>query len=238
MAPLIRNKLLNILSRPDLALLEPHLEPVELPQRRSFEKPGKPIDEVCFPNTAVASVVATQGDLQVEIGLIGCEGMTGTPLVLGTDRPAHATFIQIAGEGLRMPARELRTAMDQSTTLRATFMKYVQVLVVQTAHTAIANSVGKLHERLARWLLMAHDRVETDKLVLTHEFLSIMLAVRRAGVTEAVGKLEEQGLITCSRGVVTVLDRKGLQKAAGQFYGKPEAEYRRLLSSTAMASAP
>jgi CRP-like cAMP-binding protein len=229
MAPQIRNKLLNILSPSDLALLQPHLEPVELPQRRYFEKPNKPIEEVCFPHTAVASVVAAQGDLQVEIGLIGCEGMTGTPLVLGTDRPAHATFIQIAGQGLRMPASDLRAAMDHSTTMRATFMKYVQVLVVQTAHTAIANSVGKLHERLARWLLMAHDRVETDKLVLTHEFLSIMLAVRRAGVTEAVGKLEEKQLIACSRGVVTVLNRKGLEKTAGTFYGTPEREYRRLV---------
>ena len=128
-----------------------------------------------------------------------------------------------------MPASDLRAAMDHSTTMRATFMKYVQVLVVQTAHTAIANSVGKLHERLARWLLMAHDRVETDKLVLTHEFLSIMLAVRRAGVTEAVGKLEEEELIACSRGVVTVLNRKGLEKTAGTFYGTPEREYRRLI---------
>jgi CRP-like cAMP-binding protein len=155
--------------------------------------------------------------------------MTGTPLVLGTDRPAHATFIQIAGQGLRMPASDLRAAMDHSTTMRAMFMKYVQVLVVQTAHTAIANSVGKLHERLARWLLMAHDRVDADKLVLTHEFLSIMLAVRRAGVTEAVGKLEEKELIACRRGVVTVLDRKGLEKTAGTFYGTPEREYRRLV---------
>jgi CRP-like cAMP-binding protein len=237
MAPRIRNKILNILSPSDLALLQPHLEPADLPQRRYFEKPNKPIDEVCFPYTAVASLVAAQGDLQVEIGLIGCEGMTGAPLVLGTDRPAHATFIQIAGEGLRMPASKLRTAMDQSTTLRATFMRYVQVLMVQTAHTAIANSVGKLHERLARWLLMAHDRVETDKLVLTHEFLSIMLAVRRAGVTEAVGKLEDEELITCSRGVVTILNRKGLEQVAGTFYGKPEAEYRRLMSSIATSSA-
>src|SRR3954470_14770757 len=187
--PRIRNRLLKTLSPSDLALLQPSLIAAELPQRHHFEKPNKPIDEICFPTTAVASVVATQGDLQVEVGLIGCEGMTGTPLVLGTDRPAHATFVQIAGQGLRMSASDLRAAMDHSTTMRATFMKYVQVLVVQTAHTAIANSVGKLHERLARWLLMAHDRVEKDKLVLTHEFLSIMLAVRRAGVTQAVGQI-------------------------------------------------
>jgi CRP-like cAMP-binding protein len=227
--PRIRNRLLKFLSPSDLALLQLSLAPVELPQRHYFEKPNKPIEEVCFPETAVASVVAAQGDLQVEVGLIGCEGMTGTPLVLGSDRTTHATYIQIAGEGLRMPASALRAAIDQSPTMREAFLKYVQVLVVQTAHTAIANSVGRLHERLARWLLMAHDRVGKDRLVLTHEFLSIMLAVRRAGVTEAVNELENKRLISCTRGVVTVLNRKGLEEVAGKFYGTPEAEYRRLM---------
>jgi hypothetical protein len=146
----IRTKLLNILPSSDLALLQPHLVPVELPLRHYIEKPNKPIDEVCFPETAVASVVATQGDLQVEIGLIGCEGMTGTSLLLGAERPVNATFVQIAGQGLRMPTSELRSAVDKSPTMRNTFMKYVQVLVTQTAHTAVANSVGKLQERLAR----------------------------------------------------------------------------------------
>jgi CRP-like cAMP-binding protein len=228
--PRIRNKLLKILAPSDLALLLPSLTPVELPQRRYFERPNKPIEEICFPETAVVSIVAVQGLLQVEIGLIGCEGMTGTSMVLGTDRPAHATFVQIAGEGLRIRAADLREAMDKSPTMRATFMKYMQVLVVQTAHTAVANSVGKLHERLARWLLMAHDRVEEDTLVLTHDFLSIMLAVRRAGVTEAINALEEDNLITCARGVVTVLNRKGLEKVAGTLYGTPEKEYRRLVA--------
>jgi CRP-like cAMP-binding protein len=115
--------------------------------------------------------------------------------------------------------------------MRATFLRYAQVLVVQTAHTAVANSVAKLHQRLARWLLMAHDRVETDKLVLTHEFLAIMLAVRRAGVTETVNALEDKNLISCSRGVVTVLNRKGLEQVAGTFYGTPEKEYRRLVTA-------
>jgi CRP-like cAMP-binding protein len=227
--PRIRNKLLNMLSPADLELLLPSLVAAELPQRLHFERPNQRIGEVCFPETAVASVVASQGDLLVEIGLIGCEGMTGTALVLGSDRTIHGTFIQIAGDGLRMPATDFRAAMDKSPTMRETFLKYVQVLVIQTAHTAIANSVGKLHERLARWLLMAHDRVAKDKLVLTHEFLSIMLAVRRAGVTEAVNELEDKELISCSRGVVTVLNRKGLEEVAGKLYGRPEAEYRRLL---------
>jgi CRP-like cAMP-binding protein len=119
--------------------------------------------------------------------------------------------------------------MDESRTLHGLFLKYVQVFMAQTAHTAIANARAKLPERLARWLLMAHDRVPGDSLPLTHEFLSLMLAVRRAGVTEAVHDLESRELIGASRGEIVVHDRKGLEKVAGPFYGVPETEYRRLL---------
>jgi CRP-like cAMP-binding protein len=224
-----RNRLLNSLSPGDFALLEPHLASEILPQRHHFEQAGKPFDRICFPETLVASLVAKQGDLLVEVGLIGCEGMTGSAVSLGGDRSANACFVQIAGAGLLMPVVELRNAIQRSESMRLLFLKYVQVLVQQTAHTAVANSIAKLPQRLARWLLMAHDRVENDTLVLTHEFLAIMLAVRRAGVTETVNELEERGLIRCSRGVVTVLNRKGLEQLAGTFYGAPEAEYRRLL---------
>src|SRR4051812_25789330 len=202
-----RNRLLNFLSASDFALLEPNLQSVDLPQREHIERPEKEIEVVVFPETMVLYMVAKQSDLLVEIGLIGREGMTGTSLVLGSERASYATFVQIAGRGLRIPAGDLCEAIDRSATMRAQFLKYVQVLVVQTSHTAVANSVGKLHERLARWLLMAHDRVDGDQLLLTHEFLSMMLAVRRAGVTEAVHALEEKGFIRCSRGVVTVSDR-------------------------------
>jgi CRP-like cAMP-binding protein len=231
--PRIRNRLLKTLSPDDLALLTPNLALDTFPQRHYFETAGKPINRICFPETLVTSVVAKQGDLLVEIGLVGCEGMTGSAVVLGADRSINAAFVQISGDGLVIPASDLRSAMQKSESMRTTFLKFVQILVQQTGHTAIANSVAILPERLARWLLMAHDRVETNTLKLTHEFLSMMLAVRRAGVTEAVNNLQEAGLITCSRGVVQVLDRKGLEKVAGQFYGRPEAEYRRLFGSSA-----
>ena len=225
----IRNRLLRALSSDDLALLTPNLVLSSFPQRHHFETAGKPFDQVCFPETLVSSVVAKQGDLLVEIGLIGCEGMTGTAVLLGADRSINASFVQIAGQGFVIPVRDLRNALQKSESMRLIFLKFVQVLVQQTSHTAVANSIAKLPQRLARWLLMSHDRVENNTLKLTHEFLSIMLAVRRAGVTEAINELERDGLITCSRGVVQVLNRKGLEKVAGQFYGKPEAEYRRLI---------
>jgi CRP-like cAMP-binding protein len=110
------------------------------------------------------------------------------------------------------------------------FLKHVQAFSVQTAHTAVANARAKLDVWLARWLLMSHDRVQGNELALTHEFLTTMLACRRAGVTEALHLLQKDGLITVNRGQVVVLNRKGLEKRAGDFYGTPEAEYRRLLN--------
>jgi CRP-like cAMP-binding protein len=127
-----------------------------------------------------------------------------------------------------MSAVELNKAAKESETLRSTLLKYVQTFTVQTAHTAVSNAHAKVPERLARWLLMAHDRLNGDILPLTHEFLSLMLGVRRAGVTEAVQNLRAKNLIKAGRGVIEVLDRKGLEKIAGDFYGVPEQEYQRL----------
>jgi CRP-like cAMP-binding protein len=156
--------------------------------------------------------------------------MSGTTIILGNERSPNSTYIQVAGEGRSIAAKKLRAAMHESRSLHNTLLKYVQAFMSQTAHTAIANAPAKLPERLARWLLMAHDRLPGNRLALTHEFLSLMLAVRRAGVTETVHDLESRGLIEASRGEIIVLNRKGLQKIAGHFYGSPEAEYRRLMN--------
>jgi CRP-like cAMP-binding protein len=119
--------------------------------------------------------------------------------------------------------------MQASESLRGVLLRYVQVFMVQTAHTAIANARARLDTRLARWLLMAHDRVRNNNLPLTHEFLSLMLGVRRAGVTEALHSLERQKFIMISRGEIIILNRKGIERTAGTSYGTPEAEFRRLL---------
>jgi CRP-like cAMP-binding protein len=223
------NQLLQLLSAADLGLLEPNLVAVTMKLRDPFESPNKPIENIIFPDTGIASVVAKQNGAEVEIGLIGCEGMSGAAVVLGNERSANATYVQAKGEGRQISSQKLRAAMDESRSLHGLFLKYVQVFMSQTAHTAIANARAKLPERLARWLLMAHDRIPGDRLALTHEFLSLMLAVRRAGVTEAVHDLQSRELIKASRGEIVVRNRKGLEKVAGSFYGVPEAEYRRLM---------
>jgi CRP-like cAMP-binding protein len=225
------NRLLDALTPADLGLLQPNLEAVCLPLRHDLEKPNKRIDDIYFMGAGIASVVAIQpNDTRIEIGLVGCEGMTGTSVVLGNDRSPHATYIQAVGEGRRITAIELRKAMKESASLHGLLLKYVQAFMVQTAHTAIANARAKLDVRLARWVLMAHDRVAGNKLSLTHEFLSLMLGVRRAGVTEALHILESRKLIKSRRGEIIVLNRRGIEKSAGNFYGVPEAEYRRLFS--------
>jgi CRP-like cAMP-binding protein len=224
------NTLLLSLSSSDFDLLAPHLEAVTLGLRKMLEKPNKRIEDVYYPETGFASVVALQRNRkEVEVGLIGREGMTGLPIVLGNHRSPHATYIEVAGKGHSISASQLRQAMQESLSLRASLLKFVQAFGVQTSHTAICNARSKLDERLAHWLLMAQDRVQGDILPLTHEFLSVMLGVRRPGVTVALKALRERGLISYRRGEITIKDRNGVARVAGDAYGTPESEYRRLI---------
>jgi CRP-like cAMP-binding protein len=225
-----KNQLLAALSPSDLALLRPHLSTMELKLLLKMETPNKPIEDIYFMDEGIASVVAVQGGGErIEIGVVGNEGATGCAVMLGNDRSPHSTYIQVAGVGQCMSADALRKAMKVSETLRTALLNYVQAFMVQTAHTAVANAHARLPERLARWLLMAHDRLDSNILPLTHEFLSLMLGVRRAGVTEAIQSLKRKNLVNAARGVIEVLDRKGIERIAGDFYGVPEQEYQRLL---------
>jgi len=224
------NRLLNSLSTADFGLLGPNLEPLDLALRQVLETPNKRIDDVYFIDSGFASVVAIQAkQVRAEVGLIGREGMTGLPIVLGNHLSPQSTFIQAAGSGQRIDAIVLRKAINSSPSLHAALLRYVQAFMVQTTHTAVANACARLDQRLARWILMAHDRVDGNSLPLTHEFLSLMLGVRRAGVTEALHALESKGLIRSSRGAIVVRNRKGIERSAGGTYGVAEKELRRLV---------
>lgn len=227
----VRNRLLNKMSAEDWSLLAPHLELITLKERQVVEVPNKPITHVYFVETGVVSVVAVnEEDHRIEVGVIGKEGMTGVPLILGDDRAQHSAYMQIGGNGRRMPAGTFLEVLNQSASLRTLMMKSAHAFMIQTAHTALANGRAKLEERLARWLLMAHDRLNTDSVPLTHEFLAVMLGVRRAGVTVALHSFERRGLIATRRGQLTLVNRKGIEQVAGSFYGIPEAELKRLMS--------
>ena len=179
----------------------------------------------------MASIVAEQeeGD-KVEVGLFGYEGMSGTPIILGAGQSPQASMIQVNGApAIRMEAGEFTAACDRSSSLRLLLLRFVQAMNVQAASTAAANAHYALPERLARWLLMCHDRVDGDHLELTHEFMSMMLAVRRSSVTVTLHTLEATHAIRATRGVITILDRARLEEMAAESYGGPEAEYRRLI---------
>ena len=224
------NRLLAALAPTDLALLQGYFEKVTLDRRHPLEHPNRKIEHVYFVEHGIASVVAG-GDSgrQIEVGLIGCEGVSGLALILGDDRSPHSTYMQVGGGGQKISAQMFCEAMANSPSLRKLLMHYAQAFMVQTSHTAVANARGSVEERLARWIVMAHDRVDGDDIALTHEFLAIMLGTRRPGVTEAVQALSKKGLIRTDRGLVTVVDREGLVKRAGKLYGVPEAEYERLI---------
>lgn len=225
------NMLLAALSTSDQSRLEPHLTAVKLILKQPLERPNKAIQDVYFMDSGIASVVAMQSDdTAVEIGLVGREGMTGSAILLGGDRSPNSTYIQAVGSGRRIAANALRKAVQESPSLASLLLGYVQSFMVQTAHTAVANARGRLPERLARWLLMAQDRIGGNTLPLTHEFLALMLGVRRAGVTETLHVLTRRRLIKPSRGQIEVLNRKGLESVAGGYYGLPEREYRRLMA--------
>jgi CRP-like cAMP-binding protein len=224
------NFLLRQLSADDLQLLKPHLVEVFLELRSSLEKAGQPIEYVYFPNSGLASVVGYKAPaIDAEVGMIGLEGMTGSALLMGDDRASHDCFIQMTSDAYRLEAAVFIDAVRQSETLKSFLLRYVHAFHIQTMHTALVNARSKTNERLARWLLMCDDRAVGDRLFITHEFLAVMLGVRRPGVTIALQELEGLGLIGSKRGQVVIRDRAGLVTLANAAYGKPEAEYRRLI---------
>jgi CRP-like cAMP-binding protein len=222
------NQLLAALSADDRQLLGP-LEVASLQARQLLEVPGEPIPFVYFVESGLVSVVGRSKDDRIEVGMIGSEGMTGTALVLGSDRSACEALVQSPGNALRISTSQLRDAMDKSPRIDSVFSRFAYTLMTQGSQTALANGRGVLGERLARWILMWHDRMHRDELVVTHEFLSLLLGVRRAGVTVALHVLEGRHCIRASRTLITVLDRAQLKQAANGFYGIPEAEYVRLI---------
>jgi CRP-like cAMP-binding protein len=212
------NWLLSRLSRGDAQRLEPHLTAVDLPLRKQLEARKKRVEHVYFLNTGLASVVANGGH-PIEVGMIGREGMTGLSVVLdGDHKTIHETFMQIGGSGQRISAAKLREAIDASATLHRALLHFAHAFMMQATQTALANGRSKIEERLARWLLMANDRIDGNELNLTHEFLATMLGVRRSGVTVALQELERTGLISHKRGTITLLDRKALEVAANGTY--------------------
>ncbi|MGA2651252.1 MAG: Crp/Fnr family transcriptional regulator [Terracidiphilus sp.] len=210
-------------------LLTPHLVLVDLPRDRTLKEANQVAEGAYFLEGGICSIVATMEDgMTVEVGLIGREGFVGTAAVLDTGASPNRYFMQIPGYGFRMKAAVLRRLSDACTPLRMSLLRGVQGLLVQTAQTAACNRVHDLQERLARWLLMCRDRVQSDQIHITQEFLATMLGTRRSSVAVAAGILHKAGIITTTRGCVTILDHAGLAGAACECYQIVHEEYVRL----------
>jgi CRP-like cAMP-binding protein len=227
------NRLLLALQPQDLWRLQPHLEPVQLRVQEHLNVPNEPTPFVYFLDEGIGSIViGPERTSGVEIGMVGREGLIGTSVLLGAEQSPHSSFIQLAGSGWRVPSESLLAAMSSSAPLQSLLLRYLHAYMVQLASTAYANADFTLEERLARWILMCHDRVDGDKIAITHDFIALMLGVRRPGVTVATHVLEGEGMIRAKRGLITVLDRDKLMKLADRSYGLAEAEYERLVGTT------
>lgn len=225
-----RNRLLELLSSDDFDHLRPHLDHVPLDYRFELYGAGKPIPFVYFPVTGVASIVNTMRDgSAAEVGTVGNEGVVGLPVILGDKVAPNEVYVQVPGTALRMSANLFGEALKRSGTMRTVVFHYVHALFNQIAQSAACNSFHTVEQRCCRWLLMTHDRVHSDKFILTQEFLGMMLGVRRTSVTLAASQLKRKKLIGYSRGHVTVLDRPGLEESTCECYAVSKREFDRLL---------
>lgn len=200
--------------------------------REPVYEANKPIPNAYFPLDGVISMIATadNGNL-VEVATTGKEGMVGLPLFLGTDQTPLRSFSQVPGAALRMPAAALRKHVREEPQFAAVLSRYAEALMMQISQSTACNRAHSIHQRCCRWLLMTHDRVSRDHFQLTQEFLAQMLGVRRATVNEVASKLQREKLIRYSRGVVTILSRRGLEQRACGCYWIIRNEYDRLLSN-------
>src|SRR3954468_11544448 len=226
----VQNRLLKALSADDFARLQQHLEPVQTQLRQVLIAPHVPVTHVFFMESGFTSIVMQDSGHKVEVGLVGWEGLVGAaPVLLGSTSTPHEHFIQGAGGALRIDTQALLSAVGASPSLHSLLLRYVQTELVQARQTAFTNATYQLDARLARWLLMCHDRVDGDELTITHEFMSMMLGTQRSSVTLATQVLEGNHLIKAQRGRITITNRPGLEELADGSYGTTEAENARLI---------
>jgi CRP-like cAMP-binding protein len=209
-------------------------EPLQFPAQQILWESNARIRSVYFPRTCVVSLlVPLPENGPVEAATVGNEGWVGVPLIMGSSSTTAMALVQVSGHGLRLPAATFLRMLEDSAVLRARAMQYAHALFEQTAQSVACNRRHTMSQRCARWLLMTHDRVVNGEFVLTQEFLAMMLGVRRATVTVAAGMLQQAGLITYTRGRVTILDRERLEEASCDCYRIVEESYARVMGPVA-----
>jgi CRP-like cAMP-binding protein len=226
----LQNRLLGLLSEADLALLRPHLRHVTFAYKLALCEAYKPISFVYFPTSGVVSMVNTMADgSAAEVGTIGNEGMVGLPILLGNSSGPTNVYVQVPGAGLRLRSELLRNGLERSSSMRSVMLRYADAMFNQVAQMAACNHFHSIEQRCCRWLLMTHDRVQSEKFLLTQEFLGMMLGARRSSVTLAASDLKARKLIDYHRGHVTILDRAGLEKGSCECYAMSRRAFDLLL---------
>lgn len=226
-----KNFLLAALPDVEFERVQTHLELTSLKLGRVLYESGDRLDYVYFPTTAIISLLyVMENGATAEIGVVGNDGILGIALFMGGDTTPNRAVIQSAGEAFRMKAKDLLDEFTLGGVFHNLLLRYTQALITQISQTAVCNRLHSVEQQLGRWLLLSHDRLNTDTLVMTHDLISNMLGVRREGVTMAARKLAERKLIKNVRGSITILDRQGLEQAACECYQVVNNEYNRLLS--------
>lgn len=226
-----QNHLLAAFPPVEFARLSPHLELVSMPLGEALYESGGRLKHVYFPTTSIVSLLYVLEDgASAEIAVVGNEGILGISLFMGGETTPSRAVVQSAGHGYRLKAALIQQEFNRAGPVLRVLLRYTQALITQMAQTAVCNRHHTVEQQLCRWLLLSLDRLPSDSLTMTQELIANMLGVRREGVTEAAGNLQQAGLIRYSRGHITVLDRPGLEKAVCECYAVVKREFDRLLS--------
>jgi CRP-like cAMP-binding protein len=227
----VSNLFLATIALADLAAMTPYLEPVSLPARHILQDKDQPVEHIYFPGRGMISLVMPLEDgALIETGLVGREGAIGLSALTGHKPSLHSAMVQMQGDAMRIRASVMRELSLRHPGLMTQVLLSSQALYAQVSYAAVCNVRHNLLERLARWLLMAHDRAENEVLPLTQEFMAMMLGARRPGVTVAANMLQHSGAITYGRGRVSICDRRRLEDSACECYAAQRGVYRRLLN--------
>jgi CRP-like cAMP-binding protein len=230
------NRLLAALPEKSYQALVPLLEPVGLPLGMAVYESGATQGHVYFPTTSIVSLLyVLENGASAEIAITGNEGLVGIALFMGGETTPSRAVVQSAGEGYRLKAAALKQAFENDGQLQLLLLRFTQALITQMTQTAVCNRHHTVHQQLCRWLLLSLDRLAGNELVMTQELIANMLGVRREGVTEAAGRLQDGGLIEYNRGRITVLDRDHLEAQVCECYSVVKKEYDRLLPATPAA---
>lgn len=225
------NQILAALPPEAITNLQPKLETVSLVFKQVIYEPQEPITHVYFLTSGLISLLTIMADKTVaEVSVVGNEGILGLPVFLGVNTTPFQAIVQIPGEAMRMSADDFKQVVNQISSLSDWIQRYIYSVLIQIAQFSACNSHHKVEQRCCRWLLTMHDRAKSDRFSITQEFLSHMLGVRRASVTEVAGKLQKAGLIAYSRGQMAICNRQGLEAASCECYALVRAEFNRLFS--------